>query len=85
VVRDEKENQLFSCFFIVSGASFISKKIKEQGFFRKSHQKKYPLDPGSGKNSSRIRILDPGGKKAPDPGPATLFRPKQSAAYLSYT
>jgi hypothetical protein len=26
------------------------------------------LDPGSGKNSSRIRISDPGGKKAPDPG-----------------
>jgi hypothetical protein len=25
-------------------------------------------DPGSGKNSSRIRIPDPGGKKAPDPG-----------------
>jgi hypothetical protein len=33
--------------FIVSGASFISKKIKEQGFLRKSHQKTYPLDPGS--------------------------------------
>jgi hypothetical protein len=29
-------------------------------------------DPGSGKNSSRIRIPDPGGKKAPDPGSATL-------------
>jgi hypothetical protein len=52
--------------FIVSGASFISKKIKEQGFLRKSHRKTYPLDPGSGKNSSRIP--DPGGKKAPDPG-----------------
>jgi hypothetical protein len=33
--------------FIISGASFISKKIKEQGFLRKSHQKTYPLDPGS--------------------------------------
>jgi hypothetical protein len=33
--------------FIVSGASFISKKIKEQGFLRKSHQKTYPLGPGS--------------------------------------
>jgi hypothetical protein len=61
--------------FIVSGASFISKKIKEQGFLRKSHQKKHtvPLgsgiqDMGSGKNSSRIRIPDLGGKKAPDPG-----------------
>jgi hypothetical protein len=32
--------------FIVSGASFISKKIKEQEFLRKSHQKRYPLDPG---------------------------------------
>jgi hypothetical protein len=60
--------------FIVSGASFISKKIKEQGFLRKSHQKTYPLDPGPEiwKNSSRIRIPDPGGKKAPDPGSATL-------------
>jgi hypothetical protein len=54
--------------FIVSGERFISKKIKEQGFLRKSHQKTYPLDPGSGKNSSRIRIPDPGGKKATDPG-----------------
>jgi hypothetical protein len=26
------------------------------------------VHPGSGKNSSRIRIPDPGGKKAPDPG-----------------
>jgi hypothetical protein len=33
--------------FIFSGASFISKKIKEQGFLRKSHQITYPLDPGS--------------------------------------
>jgi hypothetical protein len=32
---------------MVSGASFISKKLKEQGFVRKSHQKTYPLDPGS--------------------------------------
>jgi hypothetical protein len=49
--------------------------MKEQGFSRKSHQKTYPLgpgfgirDPGSGKNSSRIRIPDPEGKKAPDFG-----------------
>jgi hypothetical protein len=55
--------------FIVSGASFISKKIKEQGFLRKSHQITYPLDPRSGRNSSQIRIPDPGGKKAPDPDP----------------
>jgi hypothetical protein len=54
--------------FIVSGASFIIKKIKEQGFLRKSYQKTYPLDPGSGKNSFRIRIPDLGNKKAPDPG-----------------
>jgi hypothetical protein len=64
--------------FIVSGASFISKKIKEQGFLRKSHPKHTPWiqDPRSGirKNSSRIRIPDPGGKKhrLPDPGSATL-------------
>jgi hypothetical protein len=47
-------------FFIVSGASFNSKKIKEQGFLRKSHQKTYPLDPGS-------EIRDPE-KFIPDPG-----------------
>jgi hypothetical protein len=29
-------------------------------------------DPGSRKNSSQIRIQDPGGKKAPDPGSTTL-------------
>jgi hypothetical protein len=29
---------------MVSGTSFISKKIKEQGFLRKFHQKTYPLD-----------------------------------------
>jgi hypothetical protein len=78
--------------FIVSGASFISKKIKEQGFLRKSHQKKHtvPLgsgiqDTGSGKNSSRIRIPDPGGKKLriPDPGSATLARLKLFCSYLN--
>jgi hypothetical protein len=37
---------------------------------KKISAKTYPLDPGSGKNSSRIP--DPGGKKAPDPGSATL-------------
>jgi hypothetical protein len=40
---------------MVSGTSFICKKIKEQGFLRKSHQKTYPMDPRSGKNSSRIQ------------------------------
>jgi hypothetical protein len=29
-------------------------------------------DPRSGRNSSRIRIPEPGGKKAPDPGSGTL-------------
>jgi hypothetical protein len=53
---------------MVAGTSFISKKIKEQGFLRKIHQKTYNLDPRSGKNSSRIRIWDLGGKKASDPG-----------------
>jgi hypothetical protein len=62
--------------FIVSGTSFIIKKIKEQGFLRKSHRKTYSLDPGSG----RKFILDPvpgsRGLKAPDPGSgsATLDR-----------
>jgi hypothetical protein len=43
---------------MVSGTSSISKKIKEQEFLRKSHQKTWPLDPGSGKNSSWIQIQD---------------------------
>jgi hypothetical protein len=55
--------------FLVSGASFISKKIKEQGFLRKSHQKTHPLDPGSGKNSSRIRIQGVKKHQIPDPDP----------------
>jgi hypothetical protein len=33
----KNKNNFF--LFIVSGASFISKKIKELGFLRKSHQK----------------------------------------------
>jgi hypothetical protein len=69
---------------MVSGASFISKKLKEQGFVRKSHPKTYPFDPGSeirdpekihpGSGSgSRI----PGVKKhrVPDPVPQHCFTP----------
>jgi hypothetical protein len=53
----------FFLFFIVSTASFISKKIKKkQGFLRKSHQETYPRDPEK---------IHPGGKKAPYPGSAT--------------
>jgi hypothetical protein len=37
-----KNKTNFFLLFIVSGASFISKKIKEQGFLRKSHQKHTP-------------------------------------------
>jgi hypothetical protein len=46
---------------MVLGTSFISKKIKEQGFLRKSHRKHtgYSLDPRSGKNA--FRIPDPEG------------------------
>jgi hypothetical protein len=55
--------------FIVSGASFISKKIRVQGFLRKSHQKTYPLDPekiknARGKKSTGSRISDPGSGSA---------------------
>jgi hypothetical protein len=53
---------------MVSGTSFISKKIEEQRFLRKSHQNSYPLDPGSGKNSSRIK-----GIKSTESGSATLI------------
>jgi hypothetical protein len=72
--------------FIVSGASFISKKIKEQGFLRKSHQNTDPLDPGSEIRKKFIPDPDPGGKKSigprisdPGSGSATLVRtlPKQ--------
>jgi hypothetical protein len=62
--------------FIVSGASLLVKKIKEQGFLRKSHQKHTPwirdpekIHPGSGS-----RIPNPGGKKAPDPGSGIRIR-----------
>jgi hypothetical protein len=49
--------------------------MDSEDIVRKCHQKKgQGPDPGSGKNSSRIRILDPGGKKAPDPGSGTLLR-----------
>jgi hypothetical protein len=65
-----KTNFFLAFYTVVSRASFISKKIKEQGFLRKSHQKHTPwirdpekIHPGSGS-----RIPDPGGKKAPDPG-----------------
>jgi hypothetical protein len=47
--------------------------MDSEDIVRKFHQKRGRIrDPGSGKNSSRIRIPDPGGKKAPDPGSATL-------------
>jgi hypothetical protein len=42
--------------------------MDSEDIVRKCNQKKGP-DPGSGKNSTRIRIPDPGGKKAPDPDP----------------
>jgi hypothetical protein len=43
--------------------------MDSEDIVRKFHQKRGRIrDPGSGKNSSRIRIPDPGGKKAPDPG-----------------
>jgi hypothetical protein len=51
---------------MVSGTSFIIKKIKEQGFLRKSHQKHtlwiWDLRSGIRKNLSQIKIPDPGGK-----------------------
>jgi hypothetical protein len=48
----------------------MSKKIKEQGFLRKSHQKTYLLDPGSGKNSPRIQGVKK--HRIPDLGSAIL-------------
>jgi hypothetical protein len=58
---------------MVLGTSFIIKIIKEQGFLRKSHQKTYPLDPGSEIRDPEKFIPDPGGKKAPDPDPQHCF------------
>jgi hypothetical protein len=54
--------------------------MDSEDIVRKCHQKRGRIrDPGSGKNSSWIRIPDPGGKKAPDPGSgsATLDRIKE--------
>jgi hypothetical protein len=51
--------------------------MDSEDFARKFHQKKAGSgiqDPGSGKNPSRIRIPDPGGKKAPDPGSRIRIR-----------
>jgi hypothetical protein len=55
-----KNKTNFFWLFIVSGASFISKKIKEQGFLRKSHQKTYSLDPRSGIRNKFIPDLGSG-------------------------
>jgi hypothetical protein len=57
---------------MVLGASLGSKKNKNKNkdssdSLRKSHQKTYLLDPGSGKKF--ILVPDPGSKKAPDPDP----------------
>jgi hypothetical protein len=66
----------FFLAFYSSGASFISKKIKEQGFLRKSHQKTYPLNPGSEirdpekihpGSGSRIQVVKK--HRIPDPDP----------------
>jgi hypothetical protein len=63
------KNKTFFLLFIVSGASFISKKIKEQGFLRKSYRKHTPwirdpekIHPGSGSRIQGVkkhRIPDP--------------------------
>jgi hypothetical protein len=65
----------------------LVKKIKEQGFLKQISPKTYPLDPGSGKNSSQIWIPDPGGKKAPDPrsGSATLAARWETEPELYYS
>jgi hypothetical protein len=52
----------FFSLFIVSGASFISTKIKEQGLLRKSQQKTYSLDPRSGIRKKFISDPDPGSR-----------------------
>jgi hypothetical protein len=75
-----KNKTTFFLLFIVSEASFISKKIKEQGFLRKSHQKTYPLDPGSRIRKKFIPDPDPGsrGKKHRIPDPQHWPRVKMS-------
>jgi hypothetical protein len=52
---------------MVSGTRFIIKKLKEHGFLRKSHQKTYPLDPGSGKIHPGSQIQGVKKHRIPDP------------------
>jgi hypothetical protein len=87
-----KNKTNFFLAFLVSGASFItgSKKIKEQRFLRKSHQKTYPLDPGSGKNSSRTkgvkkhRIPDPQHWRGVNSPLSRLVRSRQEKFLLEF-
>jgi hypothetical protein len=73
--------------FTVSGANFISKKIKEQGFLRKSHQKTYPLDPGPEirKNSSRIQGVKKHRISDPDPQYCLLCYFYETGLHLKLT
>jgi hypothetical protein len=58
VIKIGMKNKItFFLLFIVSG----QEQIKEQGFLRKSHQKTYPLDPGSEIRDQETFIPDPGG------------------------
>jgi hypothetical protein len=75
--------------FIVSGASFISKKNQRTRILKKSSPKNIPLgsgirDPGPGKNSSQIRI--PGVKKhrIPDLGSGSATLLPKSVDRLPY-
>jgi hypothetical protein len=47
--------------------------MDSEDIVRKFHKQRGRIrDPGSGKNPSRIRIPDPGGKKARDPGSGSV-------------
>jgi hypothetical protein len=62
VLKNRDEKPTFFLLFIVSGASFISKKIKRTRILKKISPKTYPLDPRSGIRKKIIPDPDPGSR-----------------------
>jgi hypothetical protein len=65
--------------FFIFFAIFKEKKIYRFNLFKLNFET--CINPGSGKKSSPIRIPDPSGKKAPDPGSATLLKTRERVSY----
>jgi hypothetical protein len=71
-----KNKTILFLLFVVSGASFISKKNYRTRILKKISPKIDPLDPASEIRDPKKKFIpDPGGKKAPDPGSGTLPLP----------